>query len=168
LGDKKTGVKYVKIFTAAMFAYYTVLSVITYFSNQTIQYDYPLTAANVLGYMGFQLFLSGPSEEILFRALPISIIARFIPSKQDFQEAKFPITWATVISAIFFALAHIKWTLNPFTASFDSMQLLFSLFLGILYGIVYQKTKSVIYPMIMHSLTNVTVVGAGYVLSMLK
>lgn len=167
-GDQKTGVKYVMIFTAAMFAYITITSVITYFSNQVIQYEYPLTLKNIIGSLGFQLFLTGPSEEILFRALPISIIACIIPSERGIKAGKVQISWATLISAIFFALAHIKLTLNPFSVSFDFMQLLFSFALGIMYGVVYQKSKSVIYPMLMHSLTNVTVVGAGYILTILK
>lgn len=168
LGDKKTGVKYVKMFTMAMLVYITFTSVITYFSNQIIQYDYPLTLTNILGSIGFQLFLTGPSEEILFRALPISVITCIIPSEKDIKTAKLHISWATIVSAIFFALAHIKWTINPFSVSFECMQLLFSLLLGVMYGIVYQKSKSVIYPMIMHSITNVTVVGVGYILSILK
>jgi len=168
LGDKKTGVKYVKIYTMAMLAYISITSVITYFSNQIIQYHYPLTLTNILGSLGFQLFLTGPSEEILFRALPISIITYIISCEKGIKIATLHISWATIISAVFFSLAHIKWTLIPFSVSFEYMQLLFSLVLGIMYGIVYQKSKSVVYPMIMHSLTNVTVVGVGYILSILK
>ncbi|NLY96551.1 MAG: CPBP family intramembrane metalloprotease [Clostridiaceae bacterium] len=167
-GNKKIGLKYVRIFTMAMLAYITIISVIGYFSNQIMQYDYPLTCANVIGSLSFQLFLSGPSEEILFRALPISIIACFIPSEKGIRISKLHISWAIVISAVFFALAHIKWTVNPFSASFNYMQLLLSFVLGIMYGIVYQKSKSVIYPMMMHSFTNVAVVGAGYILSIIR
>lgn len=168
LGDKKIGIKYVKIFTMAMLAYITITAFISYLSNQIVQYDYPLTYTNILGSLSFQLFFSGPSEEILFRALPISIITYLIPSEKGVKMRKLHISWAIIISAVFFALAHIKWTVNPFSVSIDCMQLLFSLVLGIMYGIVYQKSKSVIYPMIMHSFTNVAVVGAGYILSIVK
>ena len=48
------------------------------------------------------------------------------------------------------------------------MQLLFCFALGIVDGKVYQKTNSVLYPMIMHSLTNVAVVGSGYILAVIK
>lgn len=164
LGDIKIGIKYVKIFTIAMLAYIAISSVIGYFSNPIMQYDYPLTYVNVLGTLSFQLFCSGPSEEILFRALPISIITYLIPSEKGIKISKLHISWANIISAIFFALAHIKWMVSPLSLSIDYMQLLFSFGLGIMYGIAYQKSKSVIYPMIMHSLTNVAVVGAGYIL----
>jgi membrane protease YdiL (CAAX protease family) len=168
LGDKKTGLKLIRIYTIAMLVYITFTSVITYFGNQIVQYDYPLTMTNILGSLGFQLFLTGPSEEILFRALPISIFACVISSEKGIKTGKLHISWPNIIAAIFFALAHIKWTISPFSVSFEYMQLLFSLVLGIMYGIVYEKSKSVIYPMIMHSLTNVAVVGAGYILSILK
>lgn len=168
LGDKRLGIKYVLIFTASMLAYIAIISVGIYLGNRTMQYSYPLTYINVLGSLGFQLFLSGTSEEILFRALPISIIVCLIPYEKGVKIFKLHISWAIIITAIFFALAHIKWTVVPFTISYDFMQLLFSFALGIVYGKVYQKTNSVLYPMIMHSLTNVAVVGSGYILSIIK
>lgn len=168
LGDTKIGFRYVKVFTLAMLAYIIILSFISYLINKIIQYDYPLTFGNVLGSLSFQLLLSGPSEEILFRALPISVITCLIPSEKGIKLPKLHISWAIIISAIFFALAHINWTVSPFSLSFNFLQLLFSLVLGIMYGIVYQKSKSVIYPMIMHSVTNVAVVGAGYIMNLLK
>ena len=165
LGDKKTGVKYVKIFTIAMLVYIIITSVIGYLSNKIIKFEYPLTFTNILGSLSFQLLLSGTSEEILFRALPISVITCFISYEKGVKIGKLHITWANIISAIFFALAHIKWSLNPFSVSMDYMQLVFSFILGIMYGIVYQKSKSVIYPILMHSFTNVAVVGIGYIFS---
>jgi len=168
LGDRKTGLKYVKLFAVAMLAYIVILSAISYISNNLMRYDYPLTGVNVLGSLGFQLFLTGPSEELLFRALPISIITLHIPVEKGIKIFKQHISWANKISAVFFALAHVKWTVTPFSLSFDFMQLLFSLVLGIMYGIVYQKSKSVIYPMMMHSLTNVAVVGSGYILYLIQ
>lgn len=168
LGNKNIGIKHTKIFITAMLVYITIISFFAYFSNKVMQYEYPLTFANILGYLGFQLFLSGPSEEILFRALPISIINCSIPCEKGIKIKRLHISWAIIFSAVFFALAHIKWTVNPFSISLDFMQLLFSLALGIIYGIVYQKSKSVIYPMIMHSLTNFAVVGAGYILFFIK
>ncbi len=168
LGDKNIGIKYVKIFNIAMLVYITITSAISYLNNQITQFEYPLTYVNILGSLSFQLFLSGTSEEILFRALPISIITYFISSEKDIKIAKLNISWANIISAILFSLAHIKWTLNPFLISMDYMQLLFCFILGIMYGIVFQKSKSVIYPMIMHSFTNVSVIGVGYILSLIK
>lgn len=103
MGDKKTGVKYVKMFTTAMLVYMAVTSAIAYLSDQIIQYDYPLTLANILGAIGFQLFLTGPSEEILFRALLISVITRVIPSTKGTRAKRLHISWATIISAVFFS-----------------------------------------------------------------
>ena len=41
VGDKRTGLKYVKIFTLAMLAYIAIISAIRYLSGQISQYDYP-------------------------------------------------------------------------------------------------------------------------------
>ena len=35
--------------------------------------------------------------------------------------------------------------------------------LGIVYGVTYVKSKSIIYPMIMHGLSDVFMVGIGYI-----
>jgi hypothetical protein len=45
-----------------------------YTSGQPLTYDFTLDQRNVLGTLGFQLLLSGTSEEILYRALPITVL----------------------------------------------------------------------------------------------
>lgn len=57
----------------------------------------------------------------------------------------------------------------PFTASYNTFQVVYSLILGLFYGICFERSKSMIYPMIMHSITNVVAVNlsivAGLILS---
>ncbi|NLK64269.1 MAG: CPBP family intramembrane metalloprotease [Tissierellia bacterium] len=53
-------------------------------------------------------------------------------------------------------------TLIPFGMEANYYQLLYSFMMGMIQGIVYQKTKSVLYPMLMHSFSNVLSVGTGY------
>lgn len=168
LGDKKTGVKHTGIFLIAMFIYISVLSVVSFLSNKSFQYSYPLNYPNVLGTLGFQLFLSGTSEEVLFRALPITLMIQYTKLSKRFKIGKIELSITSIVAALFFAIAHINLSFNPFSLSYDLGQLLFSFILGIIYGIIYEKSKSVIYPMIMHSVTNVAIVGSGYLMSYLE
>jgi membrane protease YdiL (CAAX protease family) len=89
-------------------------------------------------------------------------MAHWVTSK-EIKVAKWDISVATILAAVFFAIAHIKWTVSPFTISADPLQLVYCLILGTVYGIVYQKTESVLYPMLMHSFTNVIAVGLGFI-----
>jgi len=166
-GKKKLGMKYLLAFTVAILIFTIVSYVIVYFSNQIRQYDYPLNAKNVLGTLGFQLLLSGTSEEILFRALPIGVLTFWIGNKER-KFTKFNFSYEVIVAAILFSIAHVRWTINPFSISMDYLQLIYCFVLGIVYGKVYQECSSVIYPMIMHSISNVFMVGLGYVLSIIS
>ncbi|MFN2364200.1 MAG: hypothetical protein ABR596_07880, partial [Halarsenatibacteraceae bacterium] len=68
VGDKEIGLYFVRLF-AIIFTIYMVVSLIIVFVAGTFNtFPYPLTIRNILGQFGFQLFLSGPSEELVFRA----------------------------------------------------------------------------------------------------
>lgn len=60
-------------------------------------------------------------------------------------------------------MAHVRFTLMPFTASYNTFQVVYSLILGLFYGICFERSKSMIYPMIMHSITNVVAVSLSIV-----
>jgi len=164
-GDKKSGIKYLLLFTVAVFIFTIISYGIRYLSNQTVQYDYPLNAKNVLGTLGFQLLLSGPSEEILFRALPIGILSFLFGSNTGRKYTKLNLTCEVIIAAVLFSIAHIRWTVNPFSLSVNYLQLIYCFILGTVYGKAYQESGSVIYPMIMHSISNVIMVGLEYIFS---
>lgn len=168
LGDKNLGMKNVIVFFIGILIYTIISYGIAYLINQISQYEYPLNIKNVLGSLGFQLLLSGPSEEILFRALPITIITFWSSIGKEIKIAKCNIPFETIISAVLFSVAHIRWTIYPFSMSMDYFQLVYAFILGIIYGNAYQKSGSVTYPMIMHSITNVIAVGLGYVFTVMK
>lgn len=167
LGNKKTGTKYVLWFTAAVFGFTAITYAVRYFGNQIIQYDYPLNAKNVLGTLGFQLLLSGPSEEVLFRALPIGVLAFLNESNKERRFTKLNISLEVIIAAVLFSIAHIKWTVSPFSISMNILQLIYCFVLGIADGKAYQESGSVIYPMMMHSISNVITVGLRYILTII-
>lgn len=164
LGDTKKGIKYIKVFTVVITVYIFINYIMGYAFNKITPYDFPLNASNIIGTLGFQLFLSGTSEEILFRALPITLLA-FIFKRN--VKIKWNITLEVIIAALLFAVAHIQWSLSPFTLSMNYFQLIYAFVLGIAYGIAYQKSGSIIYPALMHSISNVLMIGIGYLFAVL-
>ncbi len=154
--DRK-GLIYTLIFASCFMVYVSASYIIGYMLHTITPAPFELNVTNVLGTLGFQLFLSGTSEEILFRALPIAVLVRALPANSKKSS------WIAVLTAaFFFSAAHISWSINPFTISFSWFQLIYAFVLGIIYGFAYLKTKLVIYPAIMHGLSNFLMVGAGY------
>lgn len=61
-------------------------------------------------------------------------------------------------------IAHIGWSVSPFNIYADPMQLVQSLVFAIFYGKAFEKSGSILYPMLMHSASNVIMVGIGYLI----
>lgn len=161
-GDKKAGIDYLKRFSL-YFAIYTAGAFITMIISRALPlFGYPLSAVNILGQMGFQLLLSGPSEELIFRAFAITMLALFVGGR----VFKGKLSRANIIAAVIFGLAHVGFSFAPFELRFSIPQVALSIALGLFYGDCYEKTGSVIYPMIMHSYTNILMVGTTILLSM--
>lgn len=159
LGDKKKGIKYVIIFTAA----FAVISVAQHafmaLNHQLPVYAFPLDKRNMSGTLAFQLLFSGPAEEVVFRALPITIL---IYAFGKSVSIKGHITLEVVLASVLFSFAHTKWSFRPFVFEANYFQLFYSFVLGTIQGIVYQRSKSILYPVLMHSSSNVLMVGTGY------
>jgi len=160
IGDSRKGIRYFLIFTAVI----AMIALIYHILAPAQVYDFPLTTNNVLGTLSFQLFLSGTSEEILYRALPVTVLV-YIFGKNI--QIKGDITLEVVLASFLFTVAHIRWSLFPFSADFMLSQLFYAFAMGIVNGIVYQQSRSVIYPMLMHSISNVLMVGTGYLFAVL-
>lgn len=158
-GDVRIGRKYLILFTAAFAVISIVLHILMYVNKQLPVYAFPLDRRNIIGTLGFQLFLSGPSEEIIFRALPITMLVyafgKSIPVKSG-------ITLEIILASVLFSFAHVTWSLKPFAISADYFQIFYAFVLGTIQGVAYQKSKSIIYPILMHSFSNVLMVGMGY------
>ncbi len=155
--DRK-GILYTILFASCMLIYTLIIYFVGYSMNTIEPYPYTLDIKNVLGTLGFQLLLSGTSEEILFRALPIGILMSLL---SDDVKGKDGI--AVLMASVLFSIAHIRWDINSFYISFSTFQLIYAFILGIIYGFTYLKSKSVIYPAIMHCLSNFIMVGIGYI-----
>lgn len=164
LGDSKKGMRYLIFFTAAFAAVALISHILMYIYHQLPRYDFPLNKSNVIGTLGFQLFLSGPSEEILFRALPVTMLT-YVFGKSI--NIKWNITLEIIIASFLFSIAHMNWSLFPFTMEVNYFQLFYAFVLGTIQGIAYQESRSIVYPMLMHSLSNFLMVGTGYLFALL-
>ena len=164
LGDRKKGSKYVVLYTAIFAGITLVCHILMLACDKLPVYDFPLNKYNILGTLGFQLLLSGPAEEILYRALPITMLVYVLEKS---VKVKWGITLETIISSLLFAIAHMKWALSPITFEADCFQLLYAFVLGTIQGKVYQDSHSIVYPMFMHSISNVLMVGTGYLFLLL-
>lgn len=164
LGDKKRGFRYLAIFTA-VFALISVLQH-TYMvlSDSLPVYSFPLDAKNIIGTLGFQLLLTGPAEELTFRALPITLLIRAFGKS---IRIKCSYTLEVILASILFSFAHVSWSIVTLHFKADYFQLIYALIMGMIQGIAYQKTKSILYPVLMHSFSNVLMVGGGYVFTAL-
>jgi len=164
LGDRKKGTKYVVVFTAIFAGVTLICHILMLIYNMLPVYDFPLNKNNILGTLGFQLLLSGPAEEILYRALPITMLV-YILGKS--VKVKWGITLETIIASFLFAIAHAKWSLFPITFEANYFQLFYAFVLGTIAGKAYQESHSIIYPMFIHSISNVLMVGTGYLFLLL-
>lgn len=167
LGDRPLGMRIVFWFTVIIavyqFAMWFLLDALSLFKP----FAYPVNTRNVMGAMAFQLFLSGTSEELLFRAFPITLLTLFTSKTFRLFGGRVSLQLAVIIAAVTFSLAHINWTVNPFRLHYDILQLLYALAMGIIQGWAYVKTRSVVYPMMMHGISNVLVTGISIVMPVL-
>lgn len=178
VGNLRAGLRAVGLFFAVFIPYTVVSYVFMILVMGVPSYTFPLTARNVLGTLGFQLLLSGPGEELLFRALPITVMWHLLGKGRligfgstgtaDAPRRPWLLVYgAGVVTAVLFTVAHINWSLSPFTLSYDAFQLAYVFVMGMVYAQTYERTGSVLYSTIIHSLANVLMVGAGYLCSVI-
>lgn len=154
-GNKEIGKKYILSFTLIFTAGSLASHLLMVLTNSFQQFEYPLTSTNIIGQLSFQLLLSGPSEELIFRAFAITMLAQVIKGRV-FNEK---VSVANIVAAFIFGLAHVSFSFTPFTVSYNPFQVILSVILGFFYGDCYEKSRSMYYPMIMHSISNVVMVG---------
>ncbi len=65
--------------------------------------------SNIIGQLSFQLLLSGPSEELIFRAFAITMLALVIKDRVFNGKA----SAANIIAAVIFGLAHMSFSFHP-------------------------------------------------------
>lgn len=97
----------------------------------------------------FQFFFSGLGEEIEYRALPLVILPIVWGQELNCKiSSKFTISIDVLISALFFAIAHVE-------SGYNWISLIFVFAIGVVLGKIYRKTNSVWMCMIVHGIFNV-------------
>jgi len=162
-GKKKVGIQYVLRFTLVFGACVIASLAIMLLTKSFQPWVLPVTARNVFGYLGFQLFLSGPSEELIFRAFAITMLGLVMKGRCFSGK----ISLANIAAAVIFGLAHVEFSFAPFYVSYSPMQVILAVVLGLFDGDCYEKSGSVLYPMMMHSISNVLSVGSTILITIL-
>ena len=109
----------------------------------------------------------GLSEETLFRAFPITVLIVILNRRFNIFHLK--ISQAGVIAALLFCYAHIGYHIYPFEIySFHISQLFTAAGLGLLYAVIFEETKSILYPMIIHSVSDVIPVLGVFALQVIN
>jgi len=118
--------------------------------------DYPLTTSNVVGWTLFQGVYVGPTEEIPFRSLLVGYLVAALPGRV--RVGRYEMSWGGVIVAAIFALAHASsLVLRPSWASFG--QQIYAFALGVLYAYWFEKSRSVLAPILGHNASDVVEYG---------
>lgn len=150
----KIGIKYTILYCIAVLFYYILVYIIGIATNSVGVYDYELNAVNVIGTLGFQFLLTGMAEELLFRALPVICLSS-VCNKNN-RSINIAILFLT---SLLFAIAHINFNV-PFSSQWFNV--LYAFINGAANGFVFLHSKSIIYPMIMHGVSNFISVGGCY------
>ena len=113
---------------------------------------FPITRDNVIGWTFFEGVYVGPTEEILFRSLCVGFLMAAMPAKATI--GRYSLSWAGVIVAAIFAFAHIAsfFTRPSFAAA---GQQVYAFALGVLYAYWFEKSRSVVAPIIGHNVGDV-------------
>ena len=125
---------------------------------------HPLTSRNIIGNLSFMLLMPGPSEEALFRGFAVVVLAQ--AWKGSLQFGKVAISSAGIIAALLFMYAHIGYSIYPFHIySINPIQLAMAFALGIYYAFTFQKTGSLLCPILSHSASDFIGTGILYLFS---
>ena len=125
---------------------------------------FPLSARNIAGVLGFQLLLSGTSEEVLFRGL---IMTMMMFGWTTVIRADATRRWSAIAgSTLVFMFDHVNFSLAPLAVThLNVLQLGTVMLFGLFYGYLFSKTGSLFGPIVAHGVLNCIIVASGVVLS---
>jgi CAAX protease family protein len=112
----------------------------------------------VAGWLSFQWLFVGISEEILFRGLIHTYLAR--SWRGVWRAGGVVIPTAGVVTTAIFCLAHV----DPLHPHVDWLQQVWALGLGLYYSTVYHRTGSLLNPILAHDFADGLVVTVPYLL----
>jgi uncharacterized protein len=136
--------------------FFGVLMTVVDFTPQILAHTkpvlgYPLTTANVTGWLFFEWAFVGPTEEVPFRALLVTYLIATMPGK--FRVGRFEMSWAGVLIAVLFALLHAtNFATRPWPQALG--QQVYAVALGVLYAYWQEKSRSVVAPSVSHNVSD--------------
>ena len=146
---------------AAYLIYYIIWYIVFGFIlNEVSGCGYELNAVNILGTLGFQLLLSGTAEELVFRALPVTLLLAVCDENSRTDKIMI-----IAVTSMLFTIAHINSTVPLISQWYG---LMYAFVGGVILGIAYMRSKSVIYPAIIHGFSNLFSVGGCYLYMVIK
>ena len=141
-------------FTLGWVVFTTLYTLITqWLSGWPSLLDFELTLENIILYLVFESIVVGISEELVFRGLVQGVLGPHF--RKEIRFPGFSITLAGLMSAVFFALAHIGFSLSPFAITFFApMQIFIAFALGIFYAVLREQTGSLLGPVLAHNISD--------------
>lgn len=129
-------------------------------------FAYPLNQRNMIGFLGFEYLMSGTGEEPLFRGFAIVLLSQ--SWRRVFRIWRIEISSAGLLATALFMLAHVNFTIIPFEITYISWpQQVWALGLGLYYAVVFQKTKSLLCPVLSHGYSNGIIFTILYIMAFL-
>jgi len=122
--------------------------------------DYPLATQTVVGWLSFQGIIVGPTEEIPYRSLLLGYLTAAMPGQVRFLNLR--INGAGVVVALVFALGHLmNFGQEPIWGLLRQVlgAFVFSLFCAYW----FEKSRSVLAPIVFHNVWDFTQTGLIYV-----
>lgn len=112
---------------------------------------YDLNTTNVIGWLSFEWVFAGLSEEIFIRGLMMTFLMKYFHGHIRFF--KWDVHVAGVIIAVLFSLMHLSsfWSGNLIYAI---GQQIYAFILGLCYAYFYEKSGSLLSPILAHNLSN--------------
>lgn len=143
---------------------YGAITVLNFLPNFLVgkpqSFGFSPTTFNILGWFSFQALMSGTSEEIFFRGLLQTYLSK--SWEGSVKVIKLNIPTAAIITALIFTFAHMEINFTPFAINYNILQVIMAFVLGIFYGIAYDRTKSLLAPIVTHNYANFIMYFVGY------
>lgn len=125
--------------------------------------DHPLTGFHIVGRLAFGFVLVGLSEEILFRGLFHTWLARSWTGVVRVRGVEMPT--AGIVAALVFTVAHVGFRIAPFEVfHLVPLQLVQALVLGLFYSWAYHRTGSLLAPVLAHNFSDGALWAGEYLL----
>lgn len=132
--------------------------------NHYIEYYYVKDSTNLLRDLIVGCLLAGVGEEPLFRGLVILVLSPIVTKNARIGKVQLP--YLAFISGFLFMIAHIVYDITPFRiVRIDYLQLLLTFLLGTTWATMLIKTKSLLGPVLAHTLANTIQIISGYVIA---